>query len=292
MRILITGARGQLGTDLFRSLSGHELIPCSHEELDVSDKNKVYNLLNNHQPDAVINTAAYHKVDDCESYPEKTFAVNTFGPWYLAMACRKYSAKLVHISTNFVFDGTADRPYQENDLPMPLNVYGTAKLSGEHLVRSTLDQHFIVRTTGLFGFATGGGKGYNFVEVMIRAGMEGKDITVVNDQVVSPTATEDLARAITELVVTDEYGTYHITNSGACSYFEFTQTIYRKTGIDALVKPTSTGSYGAPAARPLYSVLDNSKFLTLGMAKMSSWEEALDAYLTQRLRNNSTNGNN
>ena len=127
---------------------------------------------------------------------------------------------------------------------------------------------------------------------MIRAGMEGKDITVVNDQVVSPTATEDLARAITELVVTDEYGTYHITNSGACSYFEFTQTIYRKTGIDALVKPTSTGSYGAPAARPLYSVLDNSKFLTLGMAKMSSWEEALDAYLTQRLRNNSTNGNN
>ena len=158
------------------------------------------------------------------------------------------------------------------------------------MVRSTLNQHFIVRTTGLFGFSKGGGKGYNFVEIMIRAGMEGKNVTVVNDQVVSPTATADLARAIAELLATDDYGTYHITNSGACSYFEFTQTIYRKTGIDALVKPTSTESYGAPAARPLYSVLDNSRILSLGISQMPPWEDALEVYLAHRLHRESTNG--
>ena len=290
MRILITGARGQLGTDLQRSLSDHELIPCTHDELDVTEKHAVYGLLNDHRPDAVINTAAYHKVDECESHPEKTFAVNAFGPWHLAMACRMYDAKLVHISTNFVFGGTADRPYREDDLPLPLNVYGTAKLSGEHLVRSTWERHFIVRTTGLFGFSGGGGKGYNFVETMIRSGMERREVIVVSDQVMSPTATADLARALAELLVTDAYGTYHVTSSGACSYFEFTRSIYRKTGIDVVVKPTSTEAYGALAARPLYSVLDNARVRSLGIAEMPSWEDALDGYLAQRVRGNGTNG--
>ena len=290
MRILITGARGQLGTDLQRSLSGHELIPCTHDELDVTEKHAVYDLLNDHRPDAVINAAAYHKVDECESHPEKTFAVNAFGPWHLAMACRMYDARLVQISTNFVFDGTADRPYREDDLPLPLNVYGTAKLSGEHLVRSTWERHFIVRTTGLFGCSGGGGKGYNFVETMIRAGMERREVIVVSDQVMSPTATADLAGALAELLVTDAYGTYHVTSSGACSYFEFTRSIYRKTGIDAVVKPTSTVAYGAPAARPLYSVLDNARVRSMGITVMPSWEDALDGYLAQRSRGDGTNG--
>ncbi len=290
MRILITGARGQLGTDLQRSLSGHELIPCTRDELDVTEKHAVYGLLNDHRPDAVINAAAYHKVDECESHPEKTFAVNAFGPWHLAMACRMYDAELVHISTNFVFGGNADRPYLEDDLPLPLNVYGTAKLSGEHLVRSTWDRHFIVRTTGLFGRSGGGGKGYNFVETMIRAGMERREVIVVSDQVMSPTATADLARALAELLATDSYGTYHVTSSGACSYFEFTRSIYRKTGIDAKVKPTSTEAYGAPAARPLYTVLDNARVRSLGIAEMPSWEDALDGYLAQRTRGDETNG--
>lgn len=291
MRILITGARGQLGTDLRRSLRGHELVPCTRDELDITEKHRVYGLLKDHQPDAVINTAAYHRVDECESHPDRTFAVNAFGPWHLAAACRMYEAKLVHISTNFVFDGEADRPYAEDDLPLPLNVYGTAKLSGEHLVRSTWDRHFIIRTTGLFGLSGGGGKGYNFIEAMIRAGMERREVVVVSDQVMAPTATADLARALAELVTTDAYGTYHVTSGGVCSYFEFTRTIYRKTGIDAVVKPTSTEAYGAPAVRPLYTVLDNGRFRSLGLAaKMPDWEDALDGYLAQRAGGGGTIG--
>ena len=282
MRILITGARGQLGTDLQRSLAEHELIPCTHGELDITDKHRVYGLLKDHRPDVVINTAAYHRVDQCESHPDQTFAVNAFGPWYLAMACRMYGAKLVHVSTNFVFDGAADRPYLEDDLPLPLNVYGTAKLSGEHLVRSTWDRHFIIRTTGLFGHAGGGGKGYNFVEAMIRAGTERKEVVVVSDQVMSPTSTADLARALAELVTTDACGTYHVTSSGACSYYDFARAIFRKTGIETALKPTTTEAYGAPAARPLYTVLDNGRIRSLGIAEMPSWEDALDLYLARR----------
>ena len=282
MRILITGARGQLGTDLQRSLAGHELIPCARDALDVTEKHRVYELLKDRRPDVVINTAAYHRVDECESHPDRTFAVNAFGPWHLAMACRMYGATLAHISTNFVFGGTADRPYREDDLPRPLNVYGTAKLAGEHLVRSNWDRHFIIRTTGLFGRSGGGGKGYNFVEAMIRAGMERREVVVVSDQVMSPTATADLARALAELVTTDDYGTYHVTSSGACSYFEFTRAIYRKTGVGAAVRPTSTEAYGSPAARPLYTVLDNGLIRSLGIAEMPSWEDALDGYLARR----------
>ena len=293
MRILITGARGQLGTDLQRSLAKHELIPCTHGELDVTEKDRVYGLLKDHRPDAVINTAAYHRVDACESHPGKTFAVNAFGPWHLAMACRMYGAKLVHVSTNFVFDGTADRPYREDDLPQPLNVYGTAKLSGEHLVRSNWDRHFIIRTTGLFGHSGGGGKGYNFVEAMIRTGMERREVVVVSDQVMSPTGTADLARALAELVTTDAFGTYHVTSGGACSYFEFARTIFRKTGIEAAVKPTTTEAYGAPAARPLYTVLDNGRIRSLGIPEMPSWEDALDGYLARRaVRGDETTGGN
>ena len=290
MRILITGARGQLGTELQRSLAGHELIPCTRDDLDVTEKHKVYGLLDDHRPDAVINTAAYHKVDECESHPGKTFVVNAFGPWHLAMACRMHDAKLVHISTNFVFDGAADRPYREDDLPGPLNVYGTAKLSGEYLVRSTWDRHFIVRTTGLFGRSEGGGKGYNFVEAMIRVGMERREVMVVSDQVMAPTSTSDLARTLAELVTTDAFGTYHVTSGGACSYCEFTRTIYRKTGIDAVVKPTTTEAYGAPAARPLFTVLDNARVRSLGITEMPSWEDALDGYLAKRVRSDVSNG--
>ena len=282
MRILITGARGQLGTDLQRSLAEHELIPCTHDELDVTEKHRVYGLVKDHRPDAVINTAAYHRVDECESHPDRTFAVNAFGPWHVAMACRMYGAKLVHVSTNFVFDGTSDRPYREDDLPMPLNVYGTAKLSGEHLVRSTWDRHFIIRTTGLFGHSGGGGKGYNFVEAMIRAGTERREVVVVGDQVMSPTGTADLARVLAELVTTDAFGTYHVTSAGACSYYDFARTIFRKTGIEAALKPTTTEAYGAPAARPLYTVLDNGRIRSLGIVEMPSWEDALDGYLARR----------
>lgn len=283
MRILITGASGQLGTDLGRVLTEHQVIPCSHAALEVTDADQVQAVLQEQRPDVVINTAAYHKVDECESFPDKTFAVNATGPRNLALACRDAGIKLVHISTNFVFGGDADRPYKEEDLPLPISVYGTAKLAGEHLVRSAWDRHFLIRTTGLYGHTqSAGGKGQNFIELMVRLGRERGQVTVVNDQVMSPTSTADLARAIAELITTDAYGTYHITNSGACSYFDFARTIFEKTGVDAEVLPTTTADYGAPAARPLYTVLDNSRVLSKGISALPSWEDALDRYLETR----------
>ena len=283
MRILITGASGQLGTDLSRVLTTHHVISCNHGDLDVTDADQVRTVLGESHPDVVINTAAYHKVDECESFPEKTFAVNAIGPRNLAQACRDAAITLIHISTNFVFDGCATQPYKEEDLPRPLSVYGAAKLSGEHLVRSTWNRHFLIRTTGLFGHSIGtGGKGPNFIELMIKLGTERGQVTVVKDQVMSPTSTEDLAQAISKLLGSDAYGTYHITNSGYCSYLDFARKIYEKTGLDAEVKATTTAAYGAPAARPLYTVLDNSRVQSIGISALQSWEEALDIYLEKR----------
>ena len=280
MRILITGASGQLGTDLCRLLTVHHVISCTHEDLEITDADQVRTVLSEHHPDVVINTAAYHKVDECESFPEKTFAVNAIGPRNLAVACRDADIILIHISTNFVFDGYGKRQYREDDLALPLSVYGTAKLAGEHLVRSIWKRHFLIRTTGLYGHSKGaGGKGHNFIELMIKLGKERGRVTVVNDQVISPTSTADLAQALSGLLTSDFYGTYHITNSGYCSYFDFARTIYEKTGLDAEVIATTTTAFGAAAARPLYTVLDNSHVQSIGIPALPSWEEALDRYL-------------
>lgn len=283
MRILITGASGQLGTDLQRTLDAHTLIPLSHQELDITDADRVRSVLTAHQPDMVINTAAYHKVDECESYPDRTFSVNTLGPRNLALSCQAIDRTLAHISTNFVFDGTSSRPYIEQDLPGPLNVYGTAKLAGEYIVRAICARHFLVRTTGLYGLSNlQGGKGYNFVDLMLKLGRERGRVTVVDDQIISPTSTADLAQALARLITTEAYGTYHITNSGSCSYFDFARAIFSRAGVDAVVEPISTAAYNARARRPLYTVLDNRRMQSLGITSLRAWEEALEDYLHRR----------
>ena len=284
MRILITGSSGQLGTDLQTTLTHHELTVLPHSQLDIGERASVDEAFSAYRPDVVINTAAYHKVDECEAFPEKTFSVNTVAPRNLAEACDSKSAKLVHFSTNFVFDGNADQPYTEEDSPAPLSVYGVSKLSGEHLVRATSPKHLIVRTTGLYGKAGSGsaGKGLNFVELMIKLGRERGKVTVVDDQIMTPTATADLAQKVATLVEDDVIGTYHITNSGACSYAEFARSIFEKVGIKADVTPTTTAEYNSPARRPLYSVLDNSRLHELGGPPLRLWEEALQDYLESR----------
>lgn len=285
MRIVLTGAKGQLGVELQRSLQEHDLIPCNHGDLDVADEEQVRTVLTERRPDRVINTAAYHKVDECESFPEKTFAVNTLGPRNLARTCQALGIALTHISTNFVFDGYASRPYTEQDLPGPLSVYGASKLAGEHFVRAICPRHFLIRTAGLYGLAQqngDGGKGYNFVELMLKIGRERGRVTVVNDQIFSPTSTADLADVIAQLLTTTAYGTYHITNSGACSYWDFARAIYQKAGLDAQVEPISTEAYGAKARRPLYSVLDNSRIQAIGLSPLRPWEEALEHYFHSR----------
>lgn len=284
MRILITGANGQLGTDLRHTLTGHDLIACTHADLDVTDQEAVTQVMMKHRPDVVINTAAYHKVDECESLPEKTFAVNALGPRNLAQACQEQAATLVHISTNFIFDGQATQPYTEEDIPAPLSVYGAAKHAGEHLVRALCERHLVIRTTGLYGVAGSGGvgKGMNFIELMIKLGRERGAVTIVDDQIMTPTSTIDLAETIGRLIQMQAYGTYHITNSGACSYYEFATTIFQKVGLTVDAQATTTEAYGAPAQRPLYSVLDNSRLHQLGITPLRLWDEALDAYLLTR----------
>ncbi len=284
MRVAITGCNGQLGTDLQGVLKDYDVLLLSHADLEITDPDAVQSVFDSYRPDVVINTAAYHKVDECETQFEKTFAVNAIAPRILAEACGERNARLIHFSTNFVFDGCGSQPYTELDIPAPLSVYGASKLSGEHLVRATLSSHLIIRTTGLYGVAGSGavGKGLNFIELMIKLGRERGKVSVVDDQVMTPTATSDLAGSVKILLESEATGTYHVTNSGACSYADFARTILERAGVSATVSGISTEAYGAPARRPLYSVLDNSKLHDLSMPPMRLWDEALEAYLELR----------
>ena len=222
MKVLLFGANGQLGSDLQPALAaaGHAVVPLRHTELDVTDPEGVENALGVHRPDAVINTAAYHKVDEVEQHPEKAFGVNAIAPWQMARACKKIGAVLMFLSTDYVFGGDKDRrtPYTELDAPSPLNVYGVSKLAGEHLVRQAWEKHYIVRSSGLYGVRGASGKGGNFVELMLRLAHEGKPIKVVNDQRLTPTFTVDLARALVLLLESGKYGLYHVTSEGDCAW--------------------------------------------------------------------------
>lgn len=292
MKILLIGANGQLGSDLVRTLTDVDLAPLTHRDVDICEAVGLRETLRRHAPDVVINTAAYHKVDECETNVEKTFAVNTHGVRNLALACKGQGCALLHMSTDYVFGGDARRrtPYAETDPPSPINVYGIAKLAGEHFVRYILDRYWIVRSQWLYGVAGASGKGGNFVELMLRLAREGRDIKVVSDQVGSPTRTLDLARKIAQLVKTEHYGLYHVTNRGACTWYQFAGKIWNLSGLAPNAEPTTTAAFGAVATRPAYSVLDNAALRTIGLDDMRPWEEALAAYLEQRKQEDSNRG--
>ncbi|GAI54433.1 unnamed protein product, partial [marine sediment metagenome] len=218
MKVAVIGVGGQLGSDLRRELSPFALVPLTHSEIEITDMNSVKQAFNKHQPDVIINTAAFHRVDDCESNQDKAFSINALGARNVAVVTQKLGAKLVHISTDYIFGGESEprtTPYTEFDIPLPPNLYGKSKLAGEELVQHLCPRHFIVRTSGLFGVAGASGKGGNFVETMLRLAQERDELRVVNDQVFSPTSTRDLARKIAQLIDTDYYGIFHITNKGA-----------------------------------------------------------------------------
>ena len=283
MKILLIGANGQLGSDLVRAQwpSSDELVPLTHQDVDICEPVGVRETLRRHAPDVVINTAAYHKVDECEVNVERAFAVNVYGVRNLALACRETDCALLHMSTDYVFGtDTARRiPYVETDVPGPINVYGISKLAGEYFARYILDRHWIVRSSGLYGVAGSSGKGGNFVELMLRLAREGKDIKVVDDQTLSPTYTADLTRKIVELVHTEHYGLFHVTSAGECTWYQFACKIFELTGLSPNVAPTTTAAFGAIATRPAYSVLENAALAAMGMDDMRPWEEALAAYL-------------
>ncbi len=281
MRIALIGAAGQLGTDLHRQLSG-EVIPLTHADIEVTRPDSIDAMLDAVTPDLVINTSAYNLVDKAEIEYEAAMAVNAWAPRTLALACAKRNLTLAHISSDFVFglDEGPPSPKTEIDLPGPQGVYAASKLLGEYFVRSHCPKHFVIRTCGLYGQAATKAKG-NFVLTMLRLAKEKPQLKVVADQRCVPSYTRDVATAIAALVQTQSYGLYHATNAGDTSWFEVATEAIRLAGLTTPVLPSTTKEFGAPAARPAYSVLNCSKIEKATGLVMRPWKEALAAYLTE-----------
>jgi len=282
MRVMLIGAEGQLGSDLRKVLQAETLIPLSHADIEITDADAVRQAFERHRPDVVINTAAFHRVDDCETQMERAFQVNAFAVRGLAQECRRSGAVLVHFSTDYVFAGEKREPYVETDRPSPLSVYGASKLAGEYLVAAALERHFVIRTCGLYGLGGSRSKGGNFPETMLRLAAQAKPIRVVSDQVVTPTYTADLARTVSQLIRTEAYGLYHITSGGSCTWFEFAQRIFELAGVSADLTPVTAEAFGAPARRPAYSVLQNHRLEKLGLDDVPVWEDGLRRYFVER----------
>lgn len=283
MKVLLIGANGQLGTDLHGVLTTREItvIPVTHKELEICNVDAVSAATSEIKPDVVISTAAFHKVEECEKQPAVAFDVNALGVRNLAQACDRVGCVLAHFSTDYVFDGKQRKPYLEEDLPRPLSVYGASKLAGEHMVAASTERYFVIRTCGLYGLAGSSGKGGNFVEAMLKKAAEGSQIRVVNDQVLTPTFTVDLAEAVAHLIRTKAYGLYHISSEGECSWYEFTKKIFELENLQVDLVPVATDQFPSPVKRPPYSVLSKRRLRDVGLA-MPPWEDALARYLQAR----------
>ena len=278
MKVLVTGYAGQLGYDTVRELlaRGVECRGVDLKDFNLTDAQAVMDYISEYRPTAIVHCAAYTNVDKAESEPEICAAVNGMGTLNIARAAAAVDAKLVYISTDYVFPGTGERPWQVDDAYGPQNVYGLSKVQGEDAVRSLLAHYFIVRTSWVFGL-----NGHNFVRTMLRLGAEKKELRVVDDQIGSPTYTRDLARVICDMLPTDRYGVYHVRNEGYLSWYEFAKMIMQKAGLSCQVLPVSSAEYPTAARRPLNSRLDASRLAEAGFAPMPSVENALERYLLE-----------
>ncbi len=275
MKILITGSNGMLGHDLQEVLKdNHELILTTSKTLDITDKEQVLNLIRENKPDVVVNSAAYTDVDGCEDNQDIAYCVNGEGVRNLALACKEIDCPLVHVSTDYVFNGKNDRPWVEDDEIDPINVYGKSKLKGEEAILEILDKYFIVRTAWLYGV-----NGRNFPRTMLELAKSHSEITVVYDEVGSPTYTLDLAYGISQLIETDHYGIYHLTNSESCSWCEFARYIFEVADVDVEVIPVTASEFARPAPRPSYSVLENKNWIDNGFKPLRSYKEAIKEYI-------------
>lgn len=277
MKILVLGARGMLGQDLVPFLSlRYEVIPRDIQDFDITKAKRVEEEILRINPQIVINAAAYTDVDGCESNKELAFSVNALGAGNIAQACLLAESKLIHLSTDYVFDGANARPYKEDDVPNPLNTYGLSKLQGETAIQKSGVDYLIIRTQWLYG-----AHGRNFVDTIIRAAQKEKELRVVNDQQGSPTYTKDLSWAIQELVERNAHGVVHVANSGSCTWYEFAREILQQVGLDQIsIIPISSAELARPAKRPANSVLDCEKFGEITGRKMRPWREALKDYLS------------
>lgn len=278
MNIVVLGGAGQLGQALTRALPGNVMVPA-RVAADLTQPATLRQTLAALRPNCVINAAGFTQVDRAESEPALAFAVNALAVRDLALICRDLDAVLVHFSTNHVFgvERLRDAPYDEEDAPGPVNVYGASKLAGEHFVRSLWPRHFVLRSAGLYGH--GGAGRENFVQAMLRQARAGTPVRVVADQICTPTAADDLAQAVRELLDADAYGLYHVTNGGACSWHEFAAAIFAVAGLTPTLERIKSVDYGAAAERPGFSVLSNHRWINAGFAPLRPWREALAEYL-------------
>ena len=275
MKVLIIGSEGMLGHDLVDILSAeNEISTTTIDTLDITDINKTIKTVKEINPDVVVHAAAFTNVDGSESNQDLAYKVNVLGTRNVAVACSEADSALVYICTDYVFDGTKGSPYYEYDQTNPLSVYGKTKHLGEVYIRDILNKFYIVRTAWLYGF-----HGPNFVTTMLNLAKTNDSISVVNDQIGSPTYTLDLANAIAQLIKKPAYGIYHVTNSEHCSWYEYAREIFDIAGIDIELKPVTTEEFGSPAPRPKYSVLENYNWKMEGFQEIRSYKEALRAYM-------------
>lgn len=291
MKVLITGAKGQLGKQITNILkSGQseigklpkeyenvEIIGVDVDVLDITDINAVRSYLTDVKPEIIINCAAYTNVDACESNEDLAFKINALGPRNLAIISNEVNAKLVHVSTDYVFSGEGTVPFKEYDETIPVSVYGKTKLAGEKFVREIADKYYIIRTAWLYGY-----EGNNFVYTIIKAGKEKGYLTVVDDQRGNPTNAEDLAHHMLKVAVTEEYGTYHCTGTGECSWYDFASKIIEFSNIECKVDPVTSNDYVRAAKRPSYSSLDNMMLRVTVGDEMRDWEDALKVFLNNK----------
>jgi len=282
LNIALIGADGQLGSDLLNLLKDTDLFPLYYPEFDVTHEKKAEQTLEIIKPDIIINTSAFNDVNGGEDRIREAFELNSFAVRKLSFISLKLGAVLVHFSSDYVFDGEKDTPYIESDKPNPLNVYGTSKLTGEYFVQNILDRYFIIRTSGLYGEAGCMGKGYNFVDLMVEKAEKEEEIKVVNDQWLTPTWTFELAERVIKLTGMNQYGLYHMTSEGECTWYQFAETIFSYLKKSPPLIPVDSSSYGAKAKRPLYSVLENKRLKQSGIKNFSHWKEALKKYMTRK----------
>jgi len=282
MRIAVIGANGQLGLDVVAAFErrGDEVSALTHAEIELSSFDSVQSCLGASGADVVVNTAAMHHVEKCEAEPERAFAVNAMGARNLAMVTRQAGAALVHVSTDYVFDGSKGEPYVEDDAPLPLNVYGNSKLAGECFVRTLNPRHYVLRTSAIYGKHPCRAKGgLNFVELMLKLGRERGRVRVVDSEFVSPTPTVDIARQIVALSDGDGYGLYHATAEGSCSWHAFATEIFAAARMPVQVDIADPSEFPAKVPRPRYSVLENRRLKAAGVNVFQSWETGLAEYL-------------
>jgi dTDP-4-dehydrorhamnose reductase len=282
MRVLVIGANGQLGQDVVHAFEerGDEVCSLTHADIELSKLESVASCIRSREAELVVNTAAMHHVEDCERQPEKAYAVNATGCFNLAQVTQGIGAALLHVSTDYVFDGKVNVPYVETDEAQPLNVYGKTKLQGEQLVISTNPRHFILRTAALYGKNPCRAKGgQNFVDLMLRLARERGQVRVVAHEFTTPTATRDLARQIVVLGHSDAYGLYHATAEGSCSWHEFAREIFALAALDVKLEVASPAEFPQKVPRPFYSVLENRALKNRNLNVFRPWQEALREYV-------------